>query len=63
MPVVSGMAIASDEPSEPDVPDEIENVEDIPTQVNTFDEPPATSYSDYPEESDYHGQRRSMRRR
>src|SRR6185312_7942028 len=37
VPVVSGMAIVSDEPSEPDVPDEIENVEDIPTQVNTFD--------------------------
>jgi membrane peptidoglycan carboxypeptidase len=56
VPVVSGMAIASDEPSEPNVPDEIENVEDIPTQVNTFDEPPATNYSDYPEDSDYRGQ-------
>src|SRR5690348_8343871 len=44
VPVVSSMASIGDESREPDVPDEIENVEDIPTQVNTFDEPDATTY-------------------
>src|SRR5690242_14587739 len=51
VPVVSGIANTRDEPSEPDVPDEIENVEEIPTQVNTFDEPTTNVYGDHPDEA------------